>query len=597
MHHIKCFIDSVWKYYCLTWGFILSFILLIGYCCIDGFYQSAITHTLMLSPYIFIKRICFVFIEGLLLSPFYLWLKKRKLTVLVYSIIVLFFFVQRFLLLNFSRSISPDVLLMIAETNNDEACEFIAAFSGTSNSFRCYVECIIAIVVISLLELINTRFKTIHTSLSIKGIGILFSMIAVLIGTTYMKTWYQLMKTETTEELAGWEVKERVRYSDLFTKVLYSARGVMIAINEIRHATNVAENFSEDISFVASTDSLNIVFVIGESCIQKHLGIYGYPLNTTPNMQLEMDRGNLFAFDDVVSPYQSTSPTIKNLMSCNSISNSENWADYPFFPFVFNKAGYHVYFWDNQKQMDTHKGYTFALNSFLYNRTISSVYEQTNDSCYVYDGGLIDSFIDKYPNFKQSKYNLFMFHLIGQHMHYTNRYPHNKTYKYFNVDSIHGKYSWLTDEKKQYIADYDNATRYNDDVMSKLFDFFRSSTTIIVYLSDHGEEVYDYRDSYGRSFDKEHISKEVIDYQFRIPFIIWVSDSYKEIYPQKIDAFKNSLHKPFISDITYNMLFDIAEIDCSLYQESRDLISSKYKAGKRMLMGTINCDSIISKGK
>ena len=49
-------------------------------------------------------------------------------------------------------------------------------------------------------------------------------------------------------------------------------------------------------------DSVDLILVIGESYIKSHAGIYGYRLNTTPCMEQEMNRGNLFAFDDVLSP-------------------------------------------------------------------------------------------------------------------------------------------------------------------------------------------------------------------------------------------------------------------------------------------------------
>ena len=97
-------------------------------------------------------------------------------------------------------------------------------------------------------------------------------------------------------------------------------------------------------------------------------------------MKREEVNGNLFAFQNVVSPTPSTSFTIKNVLCINSISNSENWADTPYFPTLFRKAGYDVYLWDNQRSMEPDAVYTFALNSFLYGKEISEMtYTKTND--------------------------------------------------------------------------------------------------------------------------------------------------------------------------------------------------------------------------
>ena len=44
--------------------------------------------------------------------------------------------------------------------------------------------------------------------------------------------------------------------------------------------------------------------------------------------------------------------------------------------------------------------------------------------------------------------------------------------------------------KNKTIADYDNATLYNDIVLSKIVDLFRQQEAIVIYLSDHGEDCY-----------------------------------------------------------------------------------------------------------
>ena len=68
-----------------------------------------------------------------------------------------------------------------------------------------------------------------------------------------------------------------------------------------------------------------------------------------------------------------------------------------------------------------------------------------------------------------------------------------------DADSIRfRKESWLTEEMRDDIAHYDNATRYNDHVLEQIIRLYEGQRTVVVYLSDHGEEVYDYRASSGR---------------------------------------------------------------------------------------------------
>ena len=47
---------------------------------------------------------------------------------------------------------------------------------------------------------------------------------------------------------------------------------------------------------------------------------------------------------------------------------------------------------------------------------------------------------------------------------------------------------------------------------------------------DHGEKVYDYRDSFGRVDDA--LTPERLRYQFEIPMFVWFSLLYKQHYPQ-----------------------------------------------------------------
>ena len=84
-------------------------------------------------------------------------------------------------------------------------------------------------------------------------------------------------------------------------------------------------------------------------------------LNTNPKLSEEKKNGRLYAFTKVFSPYNLTSKAIKNMLSTNCIGNGENWADYPFFPSIFYRAGYNVDFWDNQYDPLSQNSYDFSL--------------------------------------------------------------------------------------------------------------------------------------------------------------------------------------------------------------------------------------------
>ncbi len=323
------------------------------------------------------------------------------------------------------------------------------------------------------------------------------------------------------------------------------------------------------------TDSLNVIYVIGESYNKWHAHLYGYTLPTTPHLDEERKKGNLFVFEDVVTPFNGTSLVMKNTLCCNSMRYNEKWSDKPYFPTLFKKAGYDVFFWDNEKWDEMPVFFGISLEAFIYNDELSkATYTQLNERVYQYDGLLIEDF--QRNTKRQNTRQLIMFHLYGQHVTTSERYPHQKPFDRFRTEDIKRKTSWLNDDKRQMIAEYDNATLYNDHVLKQIIDLYRNENTVLLYFSDHGDECYDYRDSFGRvKFDPE-TQPEGIHCQYDVPFMIWCSDKYMERNPRVVDNIKQSLHKPFRTDEICQVLFHLANLKTEYYRPECDLLSPQY---------------------
>lgn len=134
--------------------------------------------------------------------------------------------------------------------------------------------------------------------------------------------------------------------NDVVTESFYSLYSIRL-VNKEMHKAIVETTHIKQSSMQG--DSLNVIYVIGESYIKHHSQLYGYDLPTTPLLQKEKDNGNLFIFKNVITPYNYTSLALKNTFSINSFNDNEKWSDYPFFPAIFKKAGFNVYFWDAQR--------------------------------------------------------------------------------------------------------------------------------------------------------------------------------------------------------------------------------------------------------
>lgn len=73
----------------------------------------------------------------------------------------------------------------------------------------------------------------------------------------------------------------------------------------------------------------------------------------------------------------------------------------------------------------------------------------------------------------------------------------------------------LSPEQKQEVAHYDNCTLYQDLICGQLFDKYRDKDMVIVFVSDHGENVYDDGHTLGRVHND--FSKAMIESQYEVP--------------------------------------------------------------------------------
>ena len=505
-----------------------------------------------------------------------------------YLITFALYSVQAFLTSCFQTKISPTILVMIAETNTREAGEFIDSYLLNSDNTPLYFKFLFIIIIIILVEWLYRKYVKVF--LMRKKITVSLLLLPVLISSLYSFRLYDnLFETGSLDEFRL-NVKQTIP-QDPITLSIKS----FIMMHKSKYELDLAVENTKN--RMASTpffpDSTKVVLVIGESYIKSHCQLYGYPLDTSPNFVKENNNGNLFFYTDVVTPFNSTSRVIKNMFSSNSIGDNEVWYNFVFIPAIFSSANFDVVFWDNQRDFDTNAEFSFSLNSYLYNPYFNSFYNHTNSKSYQFDGDFVDSFIA--DNRMTDKQNTFaILHLQGQHINASTRFPHTNEFNVFSPADITRQDVYLNQEKKQHISDYDNATLYNDWVMKKIFDFFRNDNAAIVYLSDHGDEMYDFRDQYGRTHNPI-ITDSCAKYEFESPFIIWCSDKYKSKHPDIIRNIRESINKPFMSDNLCHVLFYLAGIKTQHYIERRNLLSPAYNCPPRIISDYTDYDKLMKR--
>lgn len=505
----------------------------------------------------------------------------------IYLILCTLCFTNIFLHYNFNTKVSPNIIQLIIETNSVECADFIQSFTKNPSTLLLLFCIIIFIIFIYIIEKKGEILGNIINNQIIKKSLITFFIMGCF---SFVFFYGTLLKCNNTFEVDEWVKKYETRPMDNISNLIYSIYDIILMKKEIRLAIKSTDDILE--KPVVTHDSLNIILVIGESFNKYHSNLYGYYLNTNPILTEEKKKHRLFVFNNAYSPYNLTSKVLKNMFSTNSVGEKESWSSNPFFPTIFNLSGYDVSFWDNQYNPLSRDEFDFSLNSYIHNPKIEKQsFKLTNKKVFEFDHQLINDYFKTTKNAK-SKLNFSIFHLLGQHFAYYNRFPHDKgNHDYFSIDSIHPKNNVPTSEMRQIIADYANATRYNDYVIGLLINFFKSQNTILLYISDHGEEVYDYRNKYGRSWENP-IPRDVIKYQYEIPFFIWCSDLYIKNHPETIKYIMSSVNKLFSSDNICHLLFSIASIKTKYYNQKRDILNPKYKTPKIIINDMVEVTSL-----
>ena len=91
-------------------------------------------------------------------------------------------------------------------------------------------------------------------------------------------------------------------------------------------------------------------------------------------------------------------------------------------------------------------------------------------------------------------------------------------------------------------AQYDNSILYTDFIIDEIIKRFEAEDSVVIYLSDHAEEVCD--DPNNCIFLHPKTNK----YTVEIPFIIWMSQSLRKKQPDLEKQISENCNKPYMTD-------------------------------------------------
>lgn len=485
----------------------------------------------------------------------------------------------------FDTPITPQIFTNILLSDNREKSEFLLQFINWTIFCRWRIVILLFLALSMPIWLIRKwefslwtgKWKTI--SFIVLTICIVHSLPA---SWRYAKLFFQRHQLEDIEGLMfrHYHKGAPTPLHRLFFSIYASNQSANV-FNAIKYSTFVADIDS------CSYLSPHIVLIIGESYNKHHSSLYGYHLETTPLQQKRLGNEELFLFSDAVTPWNITSNVFVSVFSLWENNCKGSIGDYPLFPILFRQAGYMVRFFSNQYLLKGfRKGATNQVGHFfLADAEMSdSLFSYRNRRSSQFDMGLVGQVADYKDKQSEQLYTLDIIHLVGQHFDYSMRYPHSQAT--FSLNDYAKRP--LTNEAKEIVMHYDNATRYNDRVLDCLLSLYSKEETIVVFLADHGEEVYDKQPVHGRLFSDP--TKDIATQEYEVPMWIWCSESYQANHQNIVNAIKASQDKPFITESLPQLLLALAGICCQWSDDSQNILSPQYKCNKRIISGSVDYD-------
>ena len=519
----------------------------------------------------------------------------RLLMAVFYVIVYVLYIADMFCFVKFGSTLNPSMLLLIGETTGNEASEFLQSYVTPDIIFSE----VGAIALVPLLHavvagcwkhcshLCHWPHWANKTTKSLLG-----TVVAIAVGVCLYLTYpnkQMFLHTMSLETIGQVEHSLAYRpHTELYQppmRLAFSIRCNQLIGQQLGRLKATIGKVEVDSCSVKSPE---IVLIIGESFNKRHAQLYGYEKANMPN-QVRMEKeGRLTKFDDVVAPWNLTSFVFKLFMTTYCVGDKGEWCDYPLFCEIFRKAGYNVNFITNQFQTKAKQEvYDFSGGFFINDEELSSVqFDHRNNRLHVFDEGLLKDY-DAMADMQRSKEidstkQLHIFHLMGMHVTYRIRCPNRM--KKWGI----GEYPNDTDippKKRKILADYDNSVWYNDSIVNQIVERFKNDDAIIIYLPDHGEEVFGpgARHFFGRMHDAV-INKRLADEEFRIPMWIYTTPLYARNHPDVVAAIKAAAPKKYMTDALSHLLMGLAGIHTKYYKPQYDILSPQYDESRRRIL-------------
>ena len=314
------------------------------------------------------------------------------------------------------------------------------------------------------------------------------------------------------------------------------------------------------------------VMVIGETSRALNWQLYGYERETNP---LLSQQTGLIAFPKVLTESNTTHKSVPMLMSDVNACNYDSIYHQKGIITAFKEAGFKTAFFSNQR-------YNHSFIDFFGKEADTSdfIKEDSLDSNYNPSDDELLKLVEQELAKGETK-QFIVLHTYGSHFNYRERYPLENTF--FTPD-------YPVDAERKYrdnlVNAYDNSIRYTDGFLARIIRMLEKQQidAAMIYTSDHGEDIFD---------DSRHLflhaSPVPSYYQLHVPFLIWMSDSYRETHPEHWQAAMDNKEKDVSSSSSFfPTILDLGGIETPYRDDSQSVVTSLYQMKLRAYLNDHN---------
>lgn len=351
-------------------------------------------------------------------------------------------------------------------------------------------------------------------------------------------------------------------------------------VNEIKSRRAEREYPGVAMLDAASDERKTYIFIVGESANRNHMSLYGYHRDTNPRLG-RMAR-DLLIFNDVVSSSTHTIPSLRQALLFYK-GGDDNILHSASVIGLLRRAGFSTWWLSNQTASSggltgTAVIVSDAEHQLFLNRSRSEGHSVSYDEVLL--GALEKALADG------AGQKAIFVHLLGSHLSYHLRYP--GAFDIFSATDDIADQPHRKGRDKAYINQYDNSIRYTDHIVDSIIKMARAQNdaALVVYFSDHGQEVYDTLPIRGQ--DAKHPTRNMFD----IPFIVWASDKYEQANPQVVERMRESVEGRFsLADFADTAAY-LCRVTFDGVTAQRSWFAPEYRPEKRVILDKDDYDKL-----